>query len=570
MADPARGEPYRLPVMWRSRAVLLVALLALTLVLAAVLAYEAYVAARSHRATAERALRDYATFAAWQLLANAADELQSPLSAALAPAIATRATSPYDLLPSPSVLEPAGRGVLRCPGGTDPAGRYYFRLDFRDGSFTTSGESPSAGERARVRQAITEHARAAFRPDWRFAILLDAQGPATRALVYGVKYAEHDAPLAAYGFSTCATALAPLFGTVMRRHALLPATVAGGLPNDSLVAMTVLGPAHDTLYATTAGPSTPFTGDASVEMLGGLTARADLRPRAVEQLALGALPDSKLPLLLGLLGLTAAMMVLALLQLRREHELTRLRSDFVSSVSHELRTPLAQILLFAETLSLGRVRTEAERASAAEIIVQEARQLMQLVENVLHVSRAERRLTRLTPETIPLAPWLREIVHSWRPLSGTEPRIALALDEGVVARGDRNALRQMLHNILDNAAKYGPAGQTITVRLVATNGHARISVTDEGPGIPVAERSRIWNAFYRLPRHVSSAIAGSGIGLFVVRELALLQDGRVWVEDGPTGGACVVIELPVPPPVASASTDDRENTPLPPPQRVAL
>ena len=91
------------------------------------------------------------------------------------------------------------------------------------------------------------------------------------------------------------------------------------------------------------------------------------------------------------------------MQLRREHELSRLRSDFISSVSHELRTPLSQILLFAETLNLGRVRTDDERRAATGVIVQEGRRLMHLVENILHFSRAERQMTRLGPEPIDLS-----------------------------------------------------------------------------------------------------------------------------------------------------------------------
>src|SRR5205823_8566778 len=108
-------------------------------------------------------------------------------------------------------------------------------------------------------------------------------------------------------------------------------------------------------------------------------------------------PRSRLPLLAGLTVLTAALVLIAIVQLRREHELSRLRADFVSGVSHELRTPLAQIRMFSETLLLGRVRSDDERVRSLEIIDQEARRLTHLVENLLHFSRSERRLTRLAP-----------------------------------------------------------------------------------------------------------------------------------------------------------------------------
>jgi len=96
--------------------------------------------------------------------------------------------------------------------------------------------------------------------------------------------------------------------------------------------------------------------------------------------------------------LTAALIGTALVQLRRESQLTRLRTDFISGVSHELRTPLAQIRMFSETLTLGRVRSDEERRRSLAIIDQEARRLTHLVENLLHFSRSERQTAHITPE----------------------------------------------------------------------------------------------------------------------------------------------------------------------------
>ena len=550
----------RQPPVWRSRASLLVALLGLTFVLAAVLAYEAHDAARSHRVTAERALRDYATFAAWELLANATDTVGPTLSAALAPATAGVAATPYDALPGPAVIAASGGAALRCADPRDDTARWYFRLDFRDGSFTTVGAAPAPAERALVRTTVDQQARTVYRPDWSWATVLVGRGRSERAVAYAVKYAVHGAPIAAFGFSTCADALgAPVFAGVMGRHPLLPRTLAMQEPNDSLVSVTVLGPSGDTIWQSGRRSVTPFTADASQETFGGLTARATLRPLALERLALGAIPQSKISMLLGLLGLTAGMMVLAVLQLRREQDLARLRSDFISSVSHELRTPLAQILLFAETLRLGRVRSAAERTSATDVIVQEARRLMQLVENVLLFSRSERRMTRLNPEPTALAPCVRETVDAWRPLAAaSDATLCTDLDEDAVAHVDRSAVRQMLLNLLDNAIKYGPAGQTVTVVVDHRAGRVRLMVRDQGPGVPLGERHRVWQPFQRLERDVQSAAAGSGIGLYVVRELAALQQGVVWIEDAaPGGGACFGVAFPLAHPAGhDAASDD--------------
>ena len=133
------------------------------------------------------------------------------------------------------------------------------------------------------------------------------------------------------------------------------------------------------------------------------------------------------------------------------------------------------------------------------------------------------------------------------------------LAEGVVAPVDAEAFRQMLLNLLDNAVKYGPPAQVVTVGLAAGEQRARIWVDDEGPGIPPADRERVWDRFWRLERDRGSAVAGTGIGLAVVRELVALHGGRAWVEDpqprAAANGGCgvrFVIELPLEPPAERA------------------
>jgi signal transduction histidine kinase len=253
-------------------------------------------------------------------------------------------------------------------------------------------------------------------------------------------------------------------------------------------------------------------------------------------------PGMRLPLLLGLFALTAALTAVAAFQFRREQELVRLRQDFTSSVSHELRTPLTQILLFGETLELGRAGGEDARREAVSVIVQEARRLAHLVENVLHLSRAERRMVRVRPSAAALAPLLREIVERFAPLAGADAvRIRTELDESIIALADAEALHQMVINLLDNAIKYGGRGP-VTLRAALRDGRARIEVEDSGPGIPAAERLRVWEPFVRLGP--SATVPGSGIGLAVVRELAGAHGGACRAEPAPGGGARFVLELP--------------------------
>jgi signal transduction histidine kinase len=278
--------------------------------------------------------------------------------------------------------------------------------------------------------------------------------------------------------------------------------------------------------------------------LGALRLSVALRPSAAETLIIGGLPRDRLPLLVGLFVVTSGLVLIAILQLRREHELARLRTDFISGVSHELRTPLAQIRMFGETLLLGRVRSASERHRSLAIIVQEAQRLTRLIENVLHFSRAERGAAVVSPTATRLDLLLHEVADGFEPLARSK-RVSIArrIQDGVTANVDTGAFRQVMLNLLDNAVKYGPVGQTITLAASCERGRTRVSVEDEGPGVAVEHAHRIWEPFYRVGGH-AAATGGTGIGLSIVRQLVELHQGRVWMEPRESGGARFVVELP--------------------------
>jgi signal transduction histidine kinase len=117
--------------------------------------------------------------------------------------------------------------------------------------------------------------------------------------------------------------------------------------------------------------------------------------------------------------------------------------------------------------------------------------------------------------------------------------------DSLVANVDSGAVRQIVLNLLDNALKFGPSGQTVRLIVDRVDTRARLAVEDQGPGIPVVDRTRIWSPYVRLRREKSVAHEGSGIGLAVVRELTALHRGEAYVEDAAGGGARVVIELPI-------------------------
>jgi two-component system phosphate regulon sensor histidine kinase PhoR len=243
--------------------------------------------------------------------------------------------------------------------------------------------------------------------------------------------------------------------------------------------------------------------------------------------------------------------------------------------------PLAHILLSAETLSLHRARSDAERDDAADAIVRETQRLASLVDNVLFFSRIEHHTLTVSPEPVDLTTYLADIVTDIRPLAEAA---GVTLVSEVAACSppafiDPRSFRQVLYNLIDNAIKYGPRGQRITVGAgpaaasapptdAAGPTRVRIWVSDQGFGIPGGHERTIFDPFVRLERDRGRSVAGSGLGLAVVRELVQRHDGQIWVEPVPGGaGALFVIDVaaslgpaidPAPPPeVEPPSMADR-------------
>ena len=535
-----------LPRAARSRTQSLVAILVLTVALAAFLAYEAWDAARLHRATAERAIRDYAKFAAWEFSVSAKEALYSTLAWAFGPTAVIDARHLDRPLPDPSILDQEKSSHLLCARDSS---RYFFRLDLRNGSFVTSGATPQQSMRRWVLDTLPENAKT-YKPDWAFEVVSGTVDNQPRSIVYQLKRDRAGQPAVAYGFEFCFAQFAATgLNKVMKHYAILPPSLTGGVPNDSvsndsLFSVKVYdGGGHEIFRSSAQYPET-YMGWYKLDYFGGLKSVVALRPSLAKSLLIGELPSERVPLLLSVFGLSVVLAAVGVMQLRRESELARLRSDFIASASHELRTPLAQIRMFAETLLLGRVRSDEERQRSLQIVDQEARRLTHLVENILQFSRAEREAIKLAPVAVDLGAQVREAVEAFTPVARSRHVIVqTALENDVVCTVDPGALRQILLNLLDNAVKYGPIGQTVTITLRRAGAFARIIVDDQGSGIPPEDRDRIWEPYQRLEGAVAGAVAGSGIGLAVVSQLVALHGGRAWAEDAPGRGARFVVEL---------------------------
>jgi len=273
--------------------------------------------------------------------------------------------------------------------------------------------------------------------------------------------------------------------------------------------------------------------------------RVSIDPAAAWRLLPGGLPPTQLPLLAFLAAGAVAVLVLSVRADGRERALTQAREDFVVAVSHELRTPLAQIRLFTETVLLGRSRSQAEQRRFLEAAVRESIRLGRLVDNVLAFSRSDRGVLDVHPSPRRLAPLIAQVTEAFQPLASAR-RIHLALQLDVAARAavDEAGFRRLLLNLLDNAVKYGPEQAEVTVRLAQTAEDVELAVEDRGPGIPERERESIFDPFQRLDRDRPSGSPGTGLGLALVRELAVRHGGACRIEDRAGGGARFVVTLP--------------------------
>jgi signal transduction histidine kinase len=516
------------------RSQVLIALLIAVMALAGILAYQAQDAARSHRATAEQALRGYASIAVWGLNRNAQEMLYSALVARLDSATTDIGGVPVDELLGSQAADHCG-----CFRGTHAGTRFAL---VGGGKLISEAPLPPA-----VRSWIVDSLRlSSGAAEGRREVGVGFPRGLHHAVAYSWQRGAANGAGMVSGFVAEDRIFGRMFGALMQLAPTLPETLLQGSPNDSVMSVEVATPEGRSIYHSPRVFAADFSATTVLPpMFGGLVIRVALRPDAVDRLVTGGVPHSRLPFLAGVLALSMALVAVVVLQVRREAELARMREDFVSSVSHELRTPLAQIRMFTETLLLGRTRSEAERRRSLEIIDQEARRLAHLVDNVLQVSRSGRGVSRVAPESVQLTRAVLETIEYCRVFAAQRrTELRPEVQEGVLGMVDPAALRQMLLNLVENAVKYGPAGQRVVVGLAVFGESARIWVDDEGPGIAVAERERIFEPFYRAKRDAISGVAGSGIGLAVVRELASLHEGRAWAEDAPGGGARLTIEIP--------------------------
>jgi signal transduction histidine kinase len=524
--------------------------------------------ARERKAVAERTVRDYAMFASY-LYTTRAYLFARERSRAYDP---IHPGDPWvrSALPPVTVL-PAIPDTMELCGPREKWPIYRFRLDMPSRAVTYAGERPAPQVDKIIRDSIPTLADEEWVKRAGFGYLF-VDGPVGReTIAYSPAVDSAGKLLAVYGYRSCYGVRDTADYSLMYRIVkVLPPMVPGyveegtrstltglrgdtsekmvgskwptGMPAESLLTLTISDAAHRTIYqAPKTGRSSNYYGVQPLGYIGSTTFWVSIRPDVARFLVSGGIPDSRVPASLILLAGSIVLAIAGFASLRSEIRLVNSRQRFLANVSHELRTPLQQILMFVQLLRLGRTRTEPERDRSLEIIERETHRLIALSNSVLAATKPELQL-RSAP--VDVANVVQTAADFFAPLADARKmRIDLDIAEPAIARGDSSAIRQILINVLDNAAKYGPIGQTITIGVRPEGKTVRLWVDDSGPGIPVSQRENVWKPFFRVGGTVDDSTGGAGLGLAIVRDLATAMQADAQLSQTPAGGTRFTLVL---------------------------
>ncbi len=236
--------------------------------------------------------------------------------------------------------------------------------------------------------------------------------------------------------------------------------------------------------------------------------------------------------------------------LTEERALEEIRQDLVATVSHEVRTPLAAI--YGSALTLTREDLDLEQdlhSKLLEVIVAESARLADIVNDLLLASQLDSGTLELQIERCDVRELTEAVIDAARTHLPDNVTVDFEapLDDLPAVAADAGELRQVLANLVDNAIKYSPDGGAIRVRLDQGEAHVRFEVADEGLGVPPSEQARIFEKFYRLDPQMTRGIGGTGLGLYISRELVKRIKGRIWVEPNGDRGSIFFVEVPTAP-----------------------
>jgi two-component system sensor histidine kinase KdpD len=227
-----------------------------------------------------------------------------------------------------------------------------------------------------------------------------------------------------------------------------------------------------------------------------------------------------------------------------EAETSRTRAALFSSVTHDLRTPLASIKAGVTSLmDEGVAYDDVEKKELLKTILEETDRLNRLVGNLLHLARVRAGALVPSKELTPIDDVIEAVVRRMRQVLAPFTVRTIVRPELPAAWIDPMQIDQVLTNLLENAARFSPAGGEISIAATPWHAAVRVRISDQGPGVPVSERERVFEEFYG--RDSDRGRGGTGLGLAIARAIVTAHAGRIWIEGAPGGGAAIVFDIPV-------------------------
>jgi signal transduction histidine kinase len=248
-----------------------------------------------------------------------------------------------------------------------------------------------------------------------------------------------------------------------------------------------------------------------------------------------------------LLLLLAMMLGVALIlrDISREKRLARLRADFISNVTHELKTPLTSIRMYAESILMGRIKSASAQNDYLSVVVNESERLKRMINNILEFTKMEKHKQEYHLVKTRLSDILQKTVmdmNYW--LDEKNFKLTTETDRNIIVAVDPDKFHQVYTNLLSNAIKYSGDSRNIFIRLFKNSNEIITEIEDEGIGIAKEDQEKIFEEFYRVDRHESGDITGTGLGLTVAREIVEAHGGKILVESEIGKGSRFSVRLP--------------------------
>ena len=295
------------------------------------------------------------------------------------------------------------------------------------------------------------------------------------------------------------------------------------------------------------GESQRYSGTMTVKMLYSAKRLADgsvLRLSMPQQTIFMVIWDMALPIGFILLVVIGASVALAARETKKanQEETEAMRREFTANVSHELKTPLHSISGFAELLKNGMVM-EQDTGYFAEKIYNEAQRMIKLVQDIIILSRLDEGQENTTRSSVNLYQMAEGVIANLEPMADKNGITIELIGQQVVMEGIPHLLNSMLFNICENAIKYNKPEGSVLVEVSEISGHPRITVRDSGIGIPMRDRSRIFERFYRVDKSHSKEVGGTGLGLSIVKHAARLHNAKLDVDSIVGEGTLITVKF---------------------------